>query len=161
MTPARWVAATAFAALMAMTPCSAAAKTAPEWKKHPALAEPDGRSHRGDRPLAANIDDPRVLAEISRRFRKTAPLRFTRKRGVTGIEGERDFERRQEYFPRLLDHYWFSKQRLLGMSRPAVERIFGPLGNNPHRAEVRGGRDSLHLTCQRGRVTGAFHVTGY
>jgi hypothetical protein len=140
------------------------AKPAPsrrDWRLHPALAEPDGRSHRGDRMAAANVDDPRVLAELSRRFRATEPLRLTRRGQDPTIRGAGDFERRQEYFLRLLDHYWFSKQRLVGMDRRAVVRIFGPLGDRPDRGQVSAGRDTLYLSFANGRVTGGFYSMGY
>ncbi len=112
------------------------------WEGHPALAEPDGRSRRGDKAVAADAGDPRVLAELSRRFRQTKPLQLTPQGDVRGAE---DFERRQEYLLRLLDYYWFSKPRLVGMTRVEVEAIFGPLGHDTQRADIPDGRDLLHL----------------
>src|SRR5436190_19732934 len=81
------------------------------WKKHPALAEPDGKSHRGHQMVAADIKDPRVLKELSRRFREAKALRFVEKNGKQVVVGAEDFEKRQEYLLRLLDYYWFSKQQ--------------------------------------------------
>jgi hypothetical protein len=129
-----------------------------KWKSHPALAEPDGRSHRGDQMVAADVGDPRVLAELSRRFRQTQPLQLTPQGAVRGAE---DFERRQEYLLRLLDYYWFSKPRLVGMTRAEVEAIFGPLGRDTKRADIPAGRDVLHLWFREGRVSGAFYAMGY
>jgi hypothetical protein len=131
------------------------------WKDHPALAEPDGRSHRGDRMVAAGIDDPRVLLELSRRFRRTEPLRLVRRGGETTVSGAEDFERRQEYLLRLLDYYWFSKPRLVGMTRAEVEVVFGPLGAVAGRASISAGRDALCLWFKGGRVTSAFYAMGY
>src|SRR5438874_1807050 len=85
------------------------AGTDDDWKNHPALAEPDGQSHRGDTTVAADIDDPRVLAELVRRFRQTEPLRLASRGGRTVVRGAGDFEKRQEYLLRLLDYYWFGK----------------------------------------------------
>lgn len=119
-----------------------------KWKNHPALAEPNGRSHRGDKMVAANVEDPRVLDELSRRFRQTK------------LQDE-DFGRQQEYFLRLLDYYWFSKPRLVGMNRAEVEEIFGPLGRDPERADISAGRDVLCLWFKNGRVSDAFYAMGY
>jgi hypothetical protein len=127
------------------------------WKNHPALAEPDGHSHRGDKMVAADIDDPRVLAELARRFKQTEPLRVTR----AGVRGDADFERRQEYLLRLLDHYWFAKPRLLGMTWAEVDAVFGPLGPPAGRASVSAGRDTLYLWFAGGRVSGAYYAMGY
>lgn len=69
--------------------------TADDWKSHPALRPPDGKRHRGDPMVAGDIDDIRVLEELSRRFKMT---------------------RDPEYFLRLLDYYLFSKNRLVGLS---------------------------------------------
>ncbi|MEQ8787507.1 MAG: hypothetical protein RIC55_14480 [Pirellulaceae bacterium] len=123
------------------------AKDDDSWKKHPALAEPDGRSHRGDKMVAAEIEDPRVLKELSRRFRATR-------------KGFEDFELRQEYLLRLLDYYYFSKRRIVGMKRTEVEEIFGPLGGGPDRAFVSGGRDRFVLWFKDGRVSGAYYAMG-
>jgi hypothetical protein len=57
--------------------------------------------------VAAGIKDPRVLKELSRRFRAAKPLRLVEKGGRVTVRGADDFERRQEYLLRLLDHYWF------------------------------------------------------
>jgi hypothetical protein len=132
-----------------------------DWKQHPALAEPDGKSHRGDRMVAATIEDPRVLAELSRRFQQTKPLQLVRHGKGLEVRGAEDFERRQEYLLRLLDYYYFSKERLPGMTRAQVEAIFGRLGSNPDKAEVCGGRDTLVLWFKQGRVDWANYVTGY
>ena len=137
------------------------AKDDDSWKKHPALAEPDGTSHRGGKMVAAEIKDPRVLKELGRRFRETKMLRVVEKDGKRITEGTEDFEKRQEYLLRLLDHLWFSKQRIVGMKRTEVEEIFGPLGDNPDRAFVSGGRDTLCLWFKDGRVSGAYYAMGY
>jgi hypothetical protein len=128
------------------------------WMHHPALAEPDGRSHRCDRMVAADIQDSRVLAELSSRFRQTEPMQLT---PDGEIRGTRDFERRQEYLLRLLDYYWFGKPRLIGMSRAEVEAIFGPVGEDAKRAKIPAGRNTLHLWFKDGRVSGAFYAMGY
>ena len=88
------------------------------WKNHPALAEPDGKSHRGDKMVAADIKDQRVLNELGRRYKATKRLRVN----PDGISGAEDFEKRQEYLLRLLDHYWFSEQRIVGMTRARKSR---------------------------------------
>ena len=129
-----------------------------KWKNHPALVEPDGRSHRGDKMVAADVEDPRVLAELSRRFRQTEPLQPTPQGRIKGAE---DFERRQEYFLRLLDYYWFSKPRLVGMTQAEVEMIFGPLGGDTEQAGISAGRDVLYLWFKNGRVRDAFYAMGY
>jgi hypothetical protein len=77
------------------------------------------------------------------------------------VVGAGDFERRQEYLLRLLDHYWFSAPRLAGMSRAEVAGIFGPLGGDLGRAVVSAGRDTFCLRFEGGRVSGAFYVMGY
>lgn len=127
------------------------------WKNHPALAEPDGTSHRGDKMVAADIKDERVLDELSRRYKATKRFRIN----PDGISGADDFERRQEYLLRLLDHYWFSKERLVGMTRAQVENIFGPLGGDPARAYISAGRDIMCLRFHEGRLVGACYVMGY
>jgi hypothetical protein len=127
------------------------------WRNHPVLLEPDGYSHRGGKMVAPEIKDERILAELSRRYKATRPLRITND-GMTGAE---DFERRQEYLLRLLDYYWFSEKRLVGMTRAEVERIFGPVETELDRAYVRGGRDALCLWFKEGRVTGAYYAMGY
>jgi hypothetical protein len=132
-----------------------------QWKNHPALAEPDGHSHRGDRMVAADIHDPRIVRELSRRYRQTEPLRLVQQGGETTVLGAEDFERRQEYLLRLLDFYWFSKPRLVGMSRAEVEGIFGPLRPNAGRASISAGRDTLYLWFKEGRVSDAFYAMGY
>jgi hypothetical protein len=131
------------------------------WRLHPALAEPDGESHRGDKMVAAEVKDPRVLKELSRRFCAAKPLRLVEKDGRVTVCGAEDFERRQEYLLRLLDHYWFSKRRLVGMTRAEVEQVFGPLGADPERPEIAGGRDIFCIWFKDGRVSGAFYSMGY
>lgn len=132
-----------------------------DWKNHPVLAEPDGESHRGDKQLGADIHDPRILAELSRRFRATTPLRIVQEGARTTVRGADDLGRRQEYLLRLLDYYWFSKRRLVGMARGEVEGIFGPLAGEADRAEIRGGRDLFLLWFKEGRVYGAYYAMGY
>jgi hypothetical protein len=121
-----------------------------DWQSHPALSPPDGESHRGDKRLPP-IRDQRILDELSRRFR--------------GLQGEDDFEVRQEYFLRLLDHYLFEKNRLVGMTRQEVESIFGLgtsfTGLQPGRLMWDGGRDSLFVDVEKDRVTQAGYVMGY
>lgn len=129
-----------------------------KWNSHPALAEPDGRSHRGDKMVAADIEDPPIVVELGRRFRQTNPLQFTPQGRIKGAE---DFERREEYFLRLLDYYWFSKPRLVGMTRAEVEMIFGPLGGDTEQAGISAGRDALYLWFKGGRVSDAFYAMGY
>jgi len=114
---------------------------------HAALAIPDGESRRGGPWVGADIDDPRVLEELSRRYR-----------------AEEDFERRQEYFLRLLDYYLFSRDRLAGKSRPEIERIFGPGSSDEHhsnRLAWGGGRDSLIVDFENGVAVGAIYIMGY
>jgi hypothetical protein len=115
---------------------------------HPALAVPDGESHRGGPWVGADIDDPRVLDELSRRYRT-----------------EKDFERDQEYFLRLLDYYLFSRDRLTGKTRVEIERIFGPPMDpdeeDSNRCEWKGGRDYLVVDFKDGIAVGAFHIMGY
>ncbi|MCZ7647193.1 MAG: hypothetical protein M5U26_18380 [Planctomycetota bacterium] len=131
------------------------------WKKHPALAEPDGGSGRGGKMVAADIKDPRILKELSRRFRATRPMRIEEKDGKTRVVGAEDFERRQEYLLRLLDYYWFSQERLKGMTRAEVEEIFGPLGGNGASASIHAGRDTFYIAFEDGRVSHAFYAMGY
>jgi hypothetical protein len=137
-----------------------------DWRSHPALAAPDGRSHRHGRVLVGDkIDDPRVLAELSRRFRATQELRFATMGDAWKLEGERDFEIRQEYFLRLLDFYWFSMDRLTGMPRHKIEAIFGPGGLDPSRKSGRlswsAGRDVLIADIENNRVIGVQYVMGF
>jgi hypothetical protein len=127
------------------------------WTNHAAIAEPDGLSHRGDKLVATDINDQRILNELSRRFRATNRLRIN----LQGVAGAEDFEKRQEYLLRLLDYYWFSKQRLMGMTRSEVEGIFGPLGTDPTRADISGGRDTFCLWFNEGRLISAFYSMGY
>jgi hypothetical protein len=133
------------------------------WKLHPALAEPDGRSHRGDKLVADQIADRRVLAELIRRFRQTKPLCLAERDGQTLLLGTNDFERRQEYFLRLLDYFWVSKNRLVGMTRAEVEAIFGPLTYCPVMEGVflSAGRDSLIIYFADGKVSSAYYAMGY
>lgn len=113
---------------------------------HPALEVPDGESHRGGPMVAADIEDPAVVEELGRRYRS-----------------EKDFERGQEYFLRLLDHFLFSKDRLTGMTRKQVEDIFGPgmEADRPGRRRWGGGRDSLVIEFEEDRVVWACHIQGY
>src|SRR5262245_708881 len=157
------------------------------WQNHPALAAPDGQSHRGDKMVAAEISDPRVLAELIRRFHQTKPVRLTEQDGKTVVreaeDSEKrqkyflrsdglvvgwrdrrtggDFEKRQEYFLRLLDYYWFSKPRLLGMTWAEVDHVFGPLGPVAKRADISVGRDTLCLWFKDGKCSGAYYAIGY
>jgi hypothetical protein len=153
--------ASGFASLPSQRPVGQGGQPKGDWRNHPALAEPDGQSHRGGKMVAADITDPRVLKELSRRYRELKPLRIVERDGKTIVLGAEDFEKRQEYLLRLLDYYWFSKQRLVGMTRTEVEAIFGPLGNDAGQAHVAAGRDTLCLWFQGGRVTGAFYAMGY
>jgi hypothetical protein len=134
---------------------------AEEWTNHRALSEPDGHSHRGDRMVAADVNDPRIVRELSRRYRQTEPLHLVQQGGETTVRGAEDFERRQEYLLRLLDYYWFSKPRLVGMRRTEVEGIFGPFRLSGGRASISAGRDTLYLWFKEGRVSGAFYAMGY
>jgi hypothetical protein len=111
--------------------------------------------------VAASIEDPRILAELSRRFRLTKPLQFVGHGNAAALVGAEDFERRQEYLLRLLDYYWFDQERLRGMTRREVEAIFGSLGSDLQRASVSGGRDTFTIWFQQGRVSGAYHTMGY
>jgi hypothetical protein len=131
------------------------------WRNHPALLEPDGLSHRGNKMVAAAVQDPRVLTELSRRFRQTRPVRVVQQGEETTVLATEDFERRQEYLLRLLDYYWFSKPRLVGMTRAEVVGIFGPLGEDPERAVISAGRDILSLYFKEGRLVSAFYAMGY
>ena len=131
----------------------------PDWRVHPALVEPDGQSHRGDKMVAAGVDDPRVLEELSRRFKSS----------------ENDFEKRQEYLLRLLDYYLWGKNpehsntdnRLLGMSIAQVEAVFGPgnpgaqLTDRTDSLFWRGGRDLLVVYFEDGRISYAVYIMGY
>jgi hypothetical protein len=137
-----------------------------DWRSHPALTVPDGRSHRHGKILVGdNVNDPRVLAELSRRFRATKELAFIKVGNDWKLRGEQDFEIRQEYFLRLLDHYWFSKDRLTGMTRQQIESLFGPGGLDPGRRSGRlqwsAGRDMLLADIENNRVLGAQYVMGY
>jgi hypothetical protein len=132
-----------------------------EWKNHPALEEPDGRSHRGDKMVAADIDDPRILLELSRRFRQTKPLQLVQQSDKPTVQGFGNFERRQEYLLRLLDYYWFSKPRVLGMTGAQVEGIFGPLESKDGRDCISGGRDTVYFSFKNGRVSYVFYAMGY
>ncbi|HEY7427975.1 MAG TPA: hypothetical protein VH682_27325 [Gemmataceae bacterium] len=131
------------------------------WKNHPVLAEPDGQSHRGGKMVAADINDPRVLAELIRRFRQTTPLELVEQGDTIDVRGAEDFEKRQEFFLRLLDYYWFSKPRLIGMTWVEVDKIFGPLGPVAKGASISAGRDTLYLWFKEGRVHGAYYAMGY
>ena len=127
--------------------CASHDRSAPSGPPHPALAIPDGKSHRGGREIAADLEDPAVLAELGRRYRV-----------------EKDFERRQEYFLRLLDHFLFSRDRLSGMTRGQVEQVFGP--GTPesaahHRWSWQGGRDRLLLDFHGDLVISAQYAMGY
>jgi hypothetical protein len=121
------------------------------WRQHPALAKPDGQSGRGGRMVAADVDDPRFLAELSRQFRQA----------YAG-----NLETEQEYFLRLLDYYVFTKKRLVGMTRAEVDAIFGPLhvdakDGSPDAGFINGGRDALQVGFVNGRVSGTNYSMGY
>lgn len=131
------------------------------WKSHPALAIPDGRSHRGEPMLGADIKDPRVLVELSRRFRETDRFLLVKVGDEWIFRGAEHFEKRQEYLLRLLDHYLFSKQRLTGMTRAEIESIFGPLYWTSDRASVSAGRDTLTMSFVNDRVVDAIYSMGY
>ena len=129
------------------------------WLQHPALMEPDGISRRGGKMVADDVRDPRIIAELSRRFRATQAMGFVNQQWT----GTDDFERRQEYLLRLLDFYHFSANRLAGMSRAKVQEIFGagdrcPPGN---RLSWSAGRDVFVVWFRKGRVAGSYYVMGY
>jgi hypothetical protein len=151
----------AFSLLPAQKYVCRSGTTDDSWKNHPALAEPDGQSHRGDKMVAADINDPRVLAELSRRFRETKPLQLVEQGGKTIVRGAEDFEKRQEYLLRLLDYYWFSRPRIVGKTWAEVESIFGPLGPRTERAQISAGRDTLYLSFKDGRVSDGYYAMGY
>jgi hypothetical protein len=116
--------------------------------------------------VAADIDDARVLRELSRRFQGTQPMRREKHGQEWVIAGWEDFERRQEYFLRLLDYYHFSKDRLTGKTREEVERIFGPgtrvnPAEHPSALKWNAGRDTFIVYFDKDRATGAFYAMGY
>lgn len=113
------------------------------WRNHPALDDSVWRGRVGEMHVAADIQDPRIIAEISRRYR---------------------LQRQEKYFERLVQHYWNDNEqpRLLGMTRAEVENIFGPISESgTHFWIDGGGRDGLQVWFKEGRVTGAYHVMGY
>lgn len=118
---------------------------AKDWRSHPALAEPDGHRHRGDKMVGHTVDDPRVLGELSRRFKMT---------------------RNYEYFLRLLDYYYFNENRLVGMTQSQVEEIFGPGDPDRDFPGVQRLRwavlpDFLFVTLEDDRVVSASYIMGY
>jgi hypothetical protein len=139
-----------FQGLLALAGCNLAGEDSSPLASpsdHPALAPPDGESRRGGPMVAADVADPQVLDELSRRYRT-----------------ERDFERKQEYFLRLLDHYLFSRDRLTGMNRAEIERIFGPGTESEEKAgrlAWQGGRDSLLVDFKDGTAAGAAYIMGF
>lgn len=139
------------------------------WRQHPALADPDDRSHRGGKMVAADIDDPRVLVELSRRFKAAdAADRSEDTRGW--LHKGRNFQLRQEYLLRLLDYYHFSQDRLTGKTKTEVEAIFGPgnrlkFGADPAEQDDmlawQAGRDTFIVYLDGQRVTGTYYAMGY
>jgi hypothetical protein len=85
-------------------------------------------------------------------------------------QNAKDFESRQEYFLRLLDYFWFSEHRFIGMKRSEVEQIFGTgspaLTSANQRPQVTrlhwsGGRDTILVSFEGDIATGAFYAIGY
>ncbi len=114
---------------------------------HPALARPDGKSHRGDTMVGNTLTDPTALQELGRLYQK-----------------EKAFEARQEYLLRLLDYYLFSQNRLKGMKKHEVESVFGPTqyeDKNPSRVSYSGGRDSLVIDYKDNIVSYAQYIMSY
>jgi len=75
---------------------------------HPALLPPDGQSHRGDKLVGHTLKGSEDLLALGKLY-----------------QDAKRSELRQEYFLRLLDYYWFSEQRLIGMKRSDIEKVFG------------------------------------
>jgi hypothetical protein len=92
-------------------------------------------------------------------------MRVAENEGGSELQGGEDFEARQEYFLRLLDHYLFAEDRLTGMTRERVEAIFGPgqpsPDGNPGRLVWNAGRDCLCIDVEDGRVRQAMYLMGY
>jgi hypothetical protein len=135
------------------------------WLAHPALRPPDGQSRRAARTVGDDIQDSRVLAELSRRFLATKEFTFVKTGDRWELQGSNDFETRQEYFLRLLDYYLFSKDRLTGMTRKRIEGVFGPgcleEGVMNGRLSWDAGRDSLIADIENGRVVDVQYIMGY
>ena len=119
--------------------------------RHPALLPPDGQSHRGDRMIGDTLNKDEVL-KLGKLYQY-----------ATG------FEERQEYFLRLLDYFWFSERRFIGMTRADIEKVFGsaqfnPAQDNnpkPSRLEWAGGRDRILITFNGDIAANAYYVTGF
>lgn len=119
----------------------------------PALQPPDGKSHRGDKMVGDQLTDPKDIAALGKLYREA-----------------KDFEIRQEYFLRLLDYFWFSKERLIGMKQTDIEEVFGPgkaekyfHDQTPNITSLlwSGGRDYIQVSFKDGKATGAAYVMGF
>jgi len=122
-------------------------------ESNPALSPPDGISHRGDKMVGDNLTDLKDVAALGMLYREA-----------------KGFEIRQEYFLRLLDHFWFSQQRFTGMKLAEIEQVFGPgkpdkyAGNqkpNVTCLEWSGGRDLIKVWFEGEKATGAAYIMGY
>jgi hypothetical protein len=144
-----------------------------QWQDHPALREPGGGAHRANDMSAGYIDDPRVLRELSMRFRGIRTMWFDRQANKWILRKADGFEKRQAYLYRLLDHY-LRMDRLKGTTKKQMQEIFGP----PERAYVRhwdtsnplfydvmewpvGQRDTFLVSFDNGRVVSAGVIMGY
>jgi hypothetical protein len=109
---------------------------------------------------------PYTVAEASRIFRDTKPLRLRAEGGQVVLDGIEDFERRQEAFTVLMNAYFFGADRLTGMSRQEAEEVFGPGtpdvsgSKSADRYIWDAGRDVLIMEYHRSRVVFAAFVMG-
>ena len=120
---------------------------------HPALSPPDGVSHRGGKMVGDSLTKWEDVVAFGKLYQTT-----------------KEFEVRQEYFLRLLDYFWFSKRRIIGMKRTDIESVFGkghpqPIRDSKNPTSTRlawsGGRDSILIWFENDTATGAFYAMGY
>jgi hypothetical protein len=123
------------------------------------------------RPATAQTDPdpfamPYTVADASRVFKDTKPLRLRAQDGQVVLDGIEDFERRQEAFTVLMSAYFFGADRLTGMSRQEAEEVFGPGtpdvngSKSADRYIWDAGRDVLIMEYHRNRVVFAAFVMG-
>ncbi len=117
-----------------------------------ALVPPDSGSHRGGKMVGDKLTNPDDLLALGKLFQQS-----------------KDLETRQEYFLRLLDYFWFSKKRLIGMKRAEIEKYFGPgVPDDPQagmgmplQLKWGGGRDILVIVFEGDVAKQAGYIMGF
>jgi hypothetical protein len=124
----------------------------------PSDAQADADPTRSSGPIS--------VADASRIFKETQPLRLCVEDGQVVLAGLDDFERRQEAFLVLMNAYFFNADHLTGMSRQEAEGVFGPGTPNVNGSKASdryfwdAGRDVLVMEFRDSRVVFAAFVLG-